>query len=67
MRLYHGSNEKIIRPDLNKGRNPLDFGAEFYLTSDRQQAVQWAVRKTERLSSGIPIVNMYEFAEAEAV
>jgi hypothetical protein len=35
MKLYHGSNQIIERPDLSKGRSFLDFGRGFYLASEK--------------------------------
>ncbi|WP_165006518.1 DUF3990 domain-containing protein [Neisseria yangbaofengii] len=64
MILYHGSNVQIVVPDLSKGRNPLDFGRGFYLTSSQEQATNWAKRKTERLQEGIACLNIYEFNQA---
>lgn len=40
--LYHGSSEKIIRPDLEKCKDGKDFGKGFYLTTDKSQAESFA-------------------------
>jgi hypothetical protein len=63
LELYHGSNENVITPNINAGRNPLDFGKGFYLTSSLAQAESWARRKTALTALGIPIVNIYEYPD----
>ena len=56
MRLYHGSNVAVRSPDLNLSKKLLDFGGGFYLTTDFEQARQWARIKTNRAGKGSPIV-----------
>ena len=41
----------------------LDFGAGFYTTSNRQQAVKWVKTQAIRRRKGKPIVSMYDFDE----
>ncbi|MDR2503125.1 MAG: DUF3990 domain-containing protein, partial [Deltaproteobacteria bacterium] len=48
-------------PDVSKGQNPLDFGQGFYLTSNRRQARQWAIKKANRLKTGLPVINIFTF------
>lgn len=36
--LYHGSTQIVEHPLVIKGRDNLDFGKGFYLTSYREQA-----------------------------
>ena len=49
IRLYHGSNIKIEVPDLAHSKPFKDFGRGFYLSADRQQALDMATQKgTER-------------------
>lgn len=55
MDLYHGTSEKsaddIIKNGIqNRSRRGLDFGAGFYLTEDKQQAIKWAMRS--RIKTG---------------
>ncbi|MCL1948746.1 MAG: DUF3990 domain-containing protein [Turicibacter sp.] len=59
MRAYHGSNVKIMAPNISFGRAMLDFGAGFYVTTSFEQAKNWAKRQAVRLSEGVPIVNYY--------
>jgi hypothetical protein len=60
LKLFHGSNEKVISPNIYTGRNPLDFGRGFYATTSVVQAENWARRKTVFTARGIPIVNVYD-------
>lgn len=48
MILYHASNIKITTPDTLHSRNDIDFGCGFYLTTIREQAVNYAQRFVRR-------------------
>ena len=48
MKLFHGSNTVVDRPDVARSRDRLDFGRGFYLTSVKKQAELWARRKAMR-------------------
>ena len=61
MILFHGSNKEISSIDLSKCGKYKDFGQGFYLTSIRQQAVDWAKKITKRFGIGRAILNRYEF------
>lgn len=63
MILYHGSNQEIQEIDLTRTRPNKDFGQGFYLTEDKEQAMQMALQKVEQ-SDGTPTVNMYKFDES---
>ena len=63
MILYHGSNMDIVKIDLSKSKVGKDFGCGFYLSADKEQALELAERKTEQLGEGIPKLNVYEFDE----
>ncbi|MBR6586042.1 MAG: DUF3990 domain-containing protein [Kiritimatiellae bacterium] len=65
MRLYHGSNVVVEKLEVNAGRRALDFGAGFYLTSNRDQAVRWAQAVTRRRRNGNAILNCFEFDESK--
>ena len=62
--LYHGSNVSIEHIDLSLSRKGKDFGCGFYLNANRQQAMDMAIRTTQRMRSGIPTVTAYTFDEA---
>lgn len=63
--LYHGSNVEVAYPKLNKTLRALDFGAGFYLTSNKKQAEKWAKAVTRRRRTGNPTLNCYEFQTEE--
>lgn len=48
MILYHSSNVKVLAPDTLHSRKDIDFGCGFYLTTIRQQAVDYAQRFLRR-------------------
>lgn len=49
MRLYHGSNMRVTDIDLLKSRPAKDFGRAFYLSADREQAVDMGRFKVDTL------------------
>jgi len=56
--LYHGSQTRVVYPEIRIGRFCKDFSYGFYVTSNKQQAVRWATR------FGKPgIVNEYSYIE----
>lgn len=57
---YHGATEIIVHPDCSVGRDNLDFGKGYYLTSLPDQAGRWAVRMASDRGQR-PIINVYEF------
>ena len=65
MKLYHGSNVEVKYPKIKEKLRALDFGAGFYLTSNRKQAERWAKTVTKRRNSGIATLNIYHIDEEE--
>lgn len=63
MILYHGSNVKIVVPNLSKSKPYKDFGQGFYLSADKNQALRMAEQKTLQLLYGEPIVSEFDFDE----
>ena len=63
MILYHGSNVAIDEIDLSKSRPGKDFGKGFYLSADKQQAIELAESKVAFLG-GEPIVTEFEFDDS---
>ena len=61
MQLYHGSNQLIQTPKLNKGRKFLDFGSGFYLSIGKKQAENRAKSAVLFFESGIPTINVFDF------
>ena len=62
MILYHGSTIDIEEIDLNKSKPNKDFGRGFYLSAEKQQALEMASFKAELLEQDA-ILNVYEFEE----
>lgn len=63
IRLYHGSNMLISKPDLHYCKPYKDFGKGFYLSADRKQAQLLAVQRTRQTLEGRPVINEFEFDE----
>lgn len=61
LKLYHGSNIVIDRIDLSYSRKGKDFGCGFYLNPSKSQAMEMAVRTTQRSKEGKPVLNTYLF------
>jgi hypothetical protein len=61
--LYHGSNMEVSNPKILSKLRALDFGAGFYLTSSKEQAIRWAKTVAKRRKTGNPTLNIYEFDE----
>jgi hypothetical protein len=65
MRLFHGSTVIVEHPRIIESERGRDFGAGFYTTDIREQAVRWAQRKARiEAQKGVPtkaIVSIYEF------
>ncbi len=61
MRLYHGSNCKILEINLQCSRKYKDFGAGFYLTPDYGRAVNMANRCVDLEQCGNAEVNPFVF------
>ncbi len=64
MKLYHGSNVIVATPKILGRLRALDFGAGFYCTSGKQQAIKWATSVARRRQTGTAIVNVYEIEDA---
>jgi len=65
MKLYHGSNQIIRKPDLSKGRKLLDFGIGFYLSDQRSQAESRAKSAVLFFEEGQPTVNVFEWKKEQ--
>lgn len=62
MIVYHGTTMIIQKPDVTYSKKYLDFGKGFYVTTYREQAEKWALRKGLRQEKGA-VVNIYEMSE----
>ena len=66
MILYHGSNVIVDQPKLMRQNRYLDFGFGFYTTTNREQAVNFAQKVTDRRKMGEATLNIYSVNEAVA-
>ena len=62
MIVYHGTVDVILIPDVGHSKPYLDFGPGFYVTTYREQAEKWALRKSLR-SNKPAMVNLYEMSQ----
>lgn len=60
MILYHGTNKPFEQIDLSKSKPNKDFGKGFYLTSDKQQAIDMAKAKIDQQGEGEVIVYAFQ-------
>ena len=65
MRLLHGSNVEIAKPDLAMCQSMNDFGRGFYLTPQWQRAYLMAKRRAGR-DGGWPVVNSFLYYPTSA-
>ena len=59
MIVFHGSMQEVQKPDINHSFRPLDFGMGFYVTTNREQAIRWAERKS-KIYDKKGVLNVYE-------
>ena len=65
MRLLHGSNIEIVKPNLKKCQSRNDFGCGFYLTQQWQRAYLMAKRRASR-DGGEPVVTPFMYYPTKA-
>lgn len=65
MIVYHGSVEVVKNPDVLHSFHNLDFGKGFYVTTVKEQAERWALRKAGFFKGSKGIINEYEVLELE--
>lgn len=63
IKLYHGSNMKVLIPDLLHSKPFKDFGRGFYLSADKQQALDMAFQKVKQTQTGKAEVSVFLFDE----
>ena len=61
MVLYHGSNIVVERPKLICQTRMLDFGAGFYTTTNKEQAINFAGKVMTRTKTNTQFVSRYKF------
>lgn len=63
MIVYHGSTQIVEKPDVIHSYRALDFGAGFYVTTVREQALRWARRKADISGKDRAILNCYQMSD----
>ena len=66
MKVYHGSLDVIITPEIRLPDRPLDYGSGFYTTTSFHQAEEWVRRKKKDKRQDKGFVNVYDFDETGA-
>ncbi len=61
MEVFHASTQEILHPDILHSRKYLDFGPGFYVTTLRQQAINYAERFKRRNHQAW--LNTYELSD----
>ena len=64
IKLYHGSNARVEKPDLHKSKPYKDFGQGFYLSDDKQQAWDIAYSKVAQFKTGKAMVSTFLFDDS---
>lgn len=64
MELYHGSNVRIEKPDFALCKPYKDFGKGFYLSAEKEQALDIAKQRVRTTQEGEPTVNTFMFDES---
>ena len=64
MKLYHGSLEQVLKPEIREASHTLDYGKGFYATTSFEQAEMWVKRRAKEMNIDRGYVNIYEFDEA---
>ena len=65
MILYHGTNAAFDTIDLSCSKPNKDFGRGFYLSADKEQAMEMAMAKVDQLEYGTSTVMSYEVDETQ--
>ncbi len=61
MKLYNGSIEKVVNPEIRQPQRTLDYGSGFYATTSREQAERWVRRRMRESKVDVGYINVYEF------
>lgn len=62
--VYHAGIDHIATPDVVHSRTQLDFGPGFYLTDIYDQAINWAIRRSNKFGK-VPVINKYLLRKEE--
>lgn len=59
-RVYHGSIDEVVNPEIRQPNRSLDYGSGFYTTTSYEQAKRWVERRMKDKGVAIGYVNIYE-------
>ena len=62
-RVYHGSIDEVVNPEIRQPNRSLDYGAGFYTTTSYEQAKRWVERRMKEKGVAVGYVNIYELDE----
>lgn len=62
-RVYHGSMDEVVNPEIRQPNRSLDYGSGFYTTTSYEQAKRWVERRMKDKGVAIGYVNIYELDE----
>jgi len=57
MKLYHGSDMIVMKPQIVAANRLLDFGEGFYTTTNYDQAVRWAGKVSLRRNTAVQYIS----------
>jgi len=63
MKLYHGSNMSLDKPDFRFCKPFKDFGRGFYLSDNYDQALELGAQRVRQTDEGVPTVTSFLFDE----
>lgn len=63
MKVYHGSLDKVVSPEIRESNRTLDYGRGFYTTTSYGQAEAWVRRRMDEKKSKNGYVCVYECDE----
>jgi hypothetical protein len=64
MKIYHGSIEKVEKPEIRISKHrTLDYGYGFYTTTSYSQSRDWVKRRMDNANVQKGFVNIYNFDE----
>lgn len=62
-RVYHGSIDEVVNPEIRQPNRSLDYGSGFYTTTSYEQAKRWVERRMKDKGVAIGYVNICELDE----
>lgn len=62
-RVYNGSIDEVVKPEIRQPNRSLDYGSGFYTTTSYEQAKRWVERRMKDKGVAIGYVNIYELDE----